>query len=1302
MKKRLFSVLTCLALCLSLLPTAALAAEVGQTVYVGGVELTTTADNSVVYAKTSTDGTVTAGGSEDDYSIKWDGETLTLKGAEISGGDNGISREGSLQLVLEGTNTISGYATGIQVTGDLTVSSASGSSGSLEVFATIYAQSAVYGISVTGNLDITGGSVNVAVAKDGTEGNEYIYGISAGGGINITGGIVSVEARNVADNGNGDCYGLFAGGSITISDGRVETKTVGNDTWRFGYGIYTANGDVVVSGGELELTDEKIRGYGINAEAGSITISGGTVSAQGSSRAIYAGKEVTADPPQGMMIIVYYGSTADATQSWHYTSDKQIDYNITSSEYFRSEVTENTGGVQDPNISIGGVGLYGDADTIAYATTNGNGAVTAITGEDFDPNTGSWNIQWDGSTLTLKGATITQEPDPLSSDYIIERDDEEDLTIELMDENKITGASGIRVSQASLTIRGTGSLEIISDYWSINPTLNLTIEGGTITATTTQSNSAILCAGYFTIAPQTGDRILVKAGADADSAEEIEGSPFRSEAEISGNTSDSKYFHSSVVVPVTGVELSEDSLALIEGETGTLTATVQPADATYRTVSWQSSNETIASVQDGTVTAQAPGTATITVTAADGSFTDRCTVTVSARSYQISADPSALNFDSVEEGYTEAPAAQTVTVTNTGNQSVTVMLPTGTNYTITASTGFAGGAATLNPGSEAQFTVQPNTGLNEGVQDEALTISGSSGARAEVALYFTVTEAAHTHSYNTAAWVSDGISHWHECSCGAKSDVAAHSGGTATCQEQAKCEVCGKAYGALGAHAYGTAWVSDGSSHWHTCTVCEAIADKASHVYDNDTDTTCNVCGYVRQIDPAEFTITFNAAGGTTPASQTTAGGKLTSLPTSTRSGYTLLGWYTAASGGGLVTTDTVFTENTTLYAHWTVRSSGGGGGGGGGSSQSTGPATDRSDGWNNIQKEIGGAEAGDAVTIDMNGATEVPREVLEEVAGKSVTVEVDLGGGVSWTINGQDVPEDVRLADLDLGVRMDTSGISADVLNSVSGEYGAVQVSLDHDGEFGFALTFTAPLGRENAGHWANLYHYDEDRDRLVFETSARITSNGTVSLRFSHASQYAILIDDESHTPVELPFTDVPEDAWYGEAVRYVYEHGLMAGTGTTTFSPDMTTSRAMVATILWQQAGSPVVNYAMDYADVDPAAWYGEAVRWAASEGIAGGYGGGLFGPDDPVTREQLAAMLYQFARNQGYDLSVGQDTNILSYTDAFQVSEYAVSALQWACGAGILSGTGDGSTLSPQGEATRAQTAVMLQRFCELYQ
>ena len=186
-----------------------------------------------------------------------------------------------------------------------------------------------------------------------------------------------------------------------------------------------------------------------------------------------------------------------------------------------------------------------------------------------------------------------------------------------------------------------------------------------------------------------------------------------------------------------------------------------------------------------------------------------------------------------------------------------------------------------------------------------------------------------------------------------------------------------------------------------------------------------------------------------------------------------------------------------------------------------------------------------------------------------------------------------------------------------------------------------------------------------------------------------------------VELPFTDVPEGAWYADAAAYVYEHGLMAGTSATTFAPDATTSRSMIATILWRMAGSPVVNYAMDYTDVAQGQWCSEAIRWATSEGIVGGYGNGLFGTNDPITREQFAAMLYRFAQEQGYDVSIGENTNILSYTDVADLSEYAISAMQWAVGAGIINGTGDGSTLTPQGQATRAQAAVMLMRFCEEY-
>ena len=186
----------------------------------------------------------------------------------------------------------------------------------------------------------------------------------------------------------------------------------------------------------------------------------------------------------------------------------------------------------------------------------------------------------------------------------------------------------------------------------------------------------------------------------------------------------------------------------------------------------------------------------------------------------------------------------------------------------------------------------------------------------------------------------------------------------------------------------------------------------------------------------------------------------------------------------------------------------------------------------------------------------------------------------------------------------------------------------------------------------------------------------------------------------PESLPFTDIADNAWYADAVRYVYKHGLMAGTSATTFAPDVTTSRSMIATILWRMAGSPVVNYAMNFADVPQDQWYSEAIRWAASEGIASGYGN-TFGTHDPITREQLAVMLYQFAQARGYDVSVGENTNILSYTDVSDVAEYAIPAMQWACGAGIISGTGDGSTLTPQGQATRAQAAVMLTRFCEEY-
>ncbi|WP_294698427.1 S-layer homology domain-containing protein [uncultured Flavonifractor sp.] len=182
-------------------------------------------------------------------------------------------------------------------------------------------------------------------------------------------------------------------------------------------------------------------------------------------------------------------------------------------------------------------------------------------------------------------------------------------------------------------------------------------------------------------------------------------------------------------------------------------------------------------------------------------------------------------------------------------------------------------------------------------------------------------------------------------------------------------------------------------------------------------------------------------------------------------------------------------------------------------------------------------------------------------------------------------------------------------------------------------------------------------------------------------------------------LPFIDVDKTSWYIDAVHYVYDRSLMIGTDTDRFSPNGVTSRAMIATILWRMAGSPVVFDALPFADVADGTWYTDAVCWASAAGIVDGYGDGTFGPDDPVTREQLAAMLYRYAQFRGYDVSVGEYANILSYSDAQNVSEWAISAMQWACGAGIVNGCA--SQLNPQNDATRVEIAAMLMRFGELY-
>ncbi len=181
-------------------------------------------------------------------------------------------------------------------------------------------------------------------------------------------------------------------------------------------------------------------------------------------------------------------------------------------------------------------------------------------------------------------------------------------------------------------------------------------------------------------------------------------------------------------------------------------------------------------------------------------------------------------------------------------------------------------------------------------------------------------------------------------------------------------------------------------------------------------------------------------------------------------------------------------------------------------------------------------------------------------------------------------------------------------------------------------------------------------------------------------------------------LPFYDVYLSSWFYDSVINIYKAGLMNGTTETTFSPNTNITRAMLVTVLWRIENEPATNYLIQFEDVDNETYYKKAVRWAASEKIVNGYSETEFAPDDNITREQIATIMHRYAQYKGYDVSVGENTNILSYDDFADVSEYAIAPMQYTAGAGILKGKTE-STLNPKDNATRAEIAAVLHRFIE---
>ncbi len=178
--------------------------------------------------------------------------------------------------------------------------------------------------------------------------------------------------------------------------------------------------------------------------------------------------------------------------------------------------------------------------------------------------------------------------------------------------------------------------------------------------------------------------------------------------------------------------------------------------------------------------------------------------------------------------------------------------------------------------------------------------------------------------------------------------------------------------------------------------------------------------------------------------------------------------------------------------------------------------------------------------------------------------------------------------------------------------------------------------------------------------------------------------------------PFTDVTENDWFEESVGYAYTNGLVNGTTDTTFAPNDKLTRGMLVTLLWRAENQPKVIMDPGFSDIGDGLYYTDAIKWAARHGIVNGITETKFAPDDFVTREQIAAIMHRYASYKGIDTSVDEDTNLLSYDDFADISEYAISAVQYACGSGLLKGKSE-STLNPKDNATRAEISAILQRF-----
>mgnify|MGYP000898254350 FL=1 len=315
-----------------------------------------------------------------------------------------------------------------------------------------------------------------------------------------------------------------------------------------------------------------------------------------------------------------------------------------------------------------------------------------------------------------------------------------------------------------------------------------------------------------------------------------------------------------------------------------------------------------------------------------------------------------------------------------------------------------------------------------------------------------------------------------------------------------------------------------------------------------------------------------------------------------------------------------------------------------------------------------------DLKIVTPNGSVTIPNDALASVvsqaSGNTITIAVESVEAKSLTAEQQKLVGDNAVFDISI-----LSG------GKPIGSFGGKSVTV--------SLPYTLKTGETSEGVtvW-----YLNDNGELEKVDSKYDKETGLATFTTTHLSSYVVGYAEESVW--ENPFTDVKDGDWFYEAVEFVVKNGLFIGTGDTAFSPDTSMTRAMLVTVLYRLEGKPAVTGTNSFTDVEDGEWYTDAVIWANANSIVTGYGEGLFGTNDPITREQLAVILYNYAKHKGYDVT--KTASLESYTDASDISGWAADAMKWANVEGIIIGR-TASTLDSGGNATRAEVAAIMQRF-----